>query len=396
MRKEWKARVSDSRPKGRIPTPVFPAVFFAMFCCRLPSFNDLEQYRDKSSWRRWLGGSPLPSADELAYVSERIDPEGLRACLGGVLSRLKRNKVLAPRHGWMLAAIDGHEINSSYKRCCDQCLQRNIMVGGVEKTQYYHRIVVLQIICKNFHFLFDLELVQPGEDEGGAALRLLARVLQNHPRCFDVLSADALYLRPSTIELLEAHDKFLVAVLKENQPELLREARTLLPEHPAREFDTAPAGRPARHVELREAEGFRTESITKALRVVHAHETGTRRERIAGQWEQSPIDSHWYWATTLPLSLAEGRVIFDFGHDRWKIENEGFNELVTRWHSRHSYHHHPNTIVVLWLMLFMAHAVFHCFYARNLKAARRHRHSVVHFAKLMAASLATEQWWPPP
>jgi hypothetical protein len=397
LRREWKARVSDSRPKGRIPTSVFPATFFAMFCCRLASFNELEQHRGHGSWRRWLGGFPLPSADELAYVSERIDPEGLRGCLGAVHSRLKRNKVLAPRHGWMLAAIDGHEINSSYKRCCKECLQRRITVGGVGKIQYYHRVVVLQIIGEDFYFLFDLELVRPEEDEAAAALRLLARVLANHPRCFDVLSADALYLRPSTIELLEAHHKYLVAVLKDNQPELLREARTLLPEEPARHFDTpAPPAKPARHIELREAEGFRTESITKELRIVHAHETGTRRERIAGQWHESPIDSHWYWATTLPASLAQGRVIFEFGHDRWKIENEGFNELVTRWHSRHSFHHHPNSIAVLWLLLFTAHAVFHCFYARNLKAELRHGHTVIHFAKLIGASLGTRRWWPPP
>lgn len=397
LRRQWKLKVSDSRPKAQIPTKVFPAAFFAMFSCRLPSFNELEQHRDKSSWRHWLGGSPLPSADELAYASERIDPGGLRACLGHVHSRLKRNKVLAPRHGWMLAAIDGHETISSYKRCCEDCLQRKVTVGGIEKIQYYHRIVVFQIICEHFQFLFDLEMVRPGEDEAGAALRLLARVLEAHPRCFDVLTGDALYLRPSLIEMLGAHRKHLVAVLKENQPELLGEARTLLPEEPAQEFHTPAApGKPARRIELREAEGFRTESITKPLRVVHAHETGIRRQRIAGQWLETPIDSHWYWATTLPAPLAGGRAIFDFGHDRWKIENEGFNELVTRWHSGHCFHHHPNTILVLWLMLFMAHAVFHCFHARNLKAELRRGHTAIYFAGLMAACLRTRQWWPPP
>ena len=209
--------------------------------------------------------------------------------------------------------------------------------------------------------------------------------------------SDALYQRPSVIGLLGAHGKHLVAVLKENQPELLSEARTLLPGEPAREFHTPAApGKPARHIQLREAEGFRTETITEPLRVVHAHETGTRRQRIAGRWHESPIDSHWYWATTLPAALAGGRAIFDFGHDRWKIENEGFNELVTRWHSGHSFHHHPNSMLVLWLMLFMAHAVFHCFHARNLKAELRCGHTAIYFAGLLAACLRTRQWWPPP
>ena len=110
-------------------------MFFAIFACRIGSFNELEQHRGKPGWRRWLGKHDLPSADGLAYVSERIEPDDLRSCLGHVYSRLKRNKVLGPRRGWMLAAVDGHEINSSYKRCCDRCLTRELEVGGVKKTQ---------------------------------------------------------------------------------------------------------------------------------------------------------------------------------------------------------------------------------------------------------------------
>jgi hypothetical protein len=376
---------------------VFPAVFFAMFCCRLPSFNELEQQRRKKSWRRWLEGHELPCAGELAYVSERLEAGGLRRCLSHIYSRLKRNKVLAATHGWMLAAVDGHEIASSYKRHCCECLQRTITVGGVERVQYYHRLVAFQIITPDFHFLLDLEMLRPGEDEASAALRLIARVLENHPRCFDVLSADATYLRPSTIKALLGHGKHLVATLKDNQPTLLEEALALLPAQRAQAFDTpAAAGRPARHVLLREADGFTSETIATPLRLVHAHETGTRRERVAGKWIDSPIDSHWFWATTMPASLAQGRAVFDFGHDRWKIENEGFNELVTHWHCDHYFHHHPNSILVLWLMLFMAHALFHCFHSRNLKPEAKKGHTAIYFARLFAASLRTEAWWPPP
>jgi len=408
--------VHDSRPKAKIPTEVFPAALFAMFCCRLPSFNELEQHRHKSSWTRWLGGHCLPSADELAYVSERLEPEGLRQCLGHIYSKLKRNKVLMPQRGWMLAAVDGHEVFSSYKRCCDTCLQRTITVRGEQKIQYYHRLVAFQILCEDFQLLLDVEMLEPGDcgepgdDEVAAAMRLIARVLENHPRCFDVLTADALYLRPSVIKLLKENGKHLVAVLKANQPELLAEARTLLPleeqQHQAQwqsaaiapeQFDTPAApGKPARHIVLHQAEGFRTETIDTELRVVHSHEIGTRRERIAGDWVETPIDSHWWWATTMPRSLAEGATIFHFGHDRWKIENEGFNELVTRWHSSHCFHHHPNSILVLWLILFMAHAVFHCFYKRNLKPELRRTHTGVYFAALIAGRMRENHWWPPP
>jgi hypothetical protein len=186
-------------------------------------------------------------------------------------------------------------------------------------------------------------------------------------------------------------------VLKENQPELLSEARLLIPkqEQEPQQFNTVAApGKPARHIVLRQADGFLTETIKTPLRVVHSHETGIRRERIARELVETPIDSHWYWGTTMPSSLADARVIHRIGHARWNIENDGFNELASFWNSKHCYHHHYNSILVLWLIMFMAHAVFQSFYKRNLKAAVRKGHTVIYFAKLITASFYLRTWWP--
>ena len=149
-----------------------------MFSCRIGSYNELEQHHGDRNWKRWLGNHNIPSADELAYVSERINPDDLRHCLGHIHQRLKRNKILEPKHGWMLAAVDGHEIGSSYHRCSENCLERNIEVGGEIKTQYYNRQVTFQIITENFNFLFDMEMQRPGEDEVATASRLIERVIK--------------------------------------------------------------------------------------------------------------------------------------------------------------------------------------------------------------------------
>lgn len=87
-------------------------------------------------------------------------------------------------------------------------------------------------------------------------------------------------------------------------------------------------------------------------------------------------------------------VVHEFGHNRWRIENEGFNELVTRWHSRHVFHNHANSILVLWLMMFTAHAVFHCF-PRDLQPMLRRAHTAVYFAELIAADFLRDRWRPP-
>ena len=365
-----------------------------MFVSRLASFNALVQLRRSPALNRWLGTCSLPSAKQLAIMSENVDAAPLRECLGSIMGRLRRNKVLRPRHGLMLAAIDGHETHSSYKRCHKQSLQREITVNGKKVIQYYQRFTVFQIIGEDFYFLLDLEPVLPGDDEVASAMRLLARVLANYPRCFDVLTCDAIYLRPSMIGILRAANKHFVAVLKENQSELLDEARRLLPAEPPETF-TLPKtpGKSAREVQLHQADGFVTNSINTPLRVVHAHETGTRNELIAGKSLETPIDTHWYWATTMPTSLTPARVVFEFGHNRWRIENEGFNELVTHWHSRHVFHHHANSLLVLWLVMFIAHAVFHCF-LRNLQPVLRKAHTVIYHAARITSDLYAGHWWP--
>ena len=387
--------VGDRRPRPEIPAHVCVSALFAMFSARLPSFNELEQQRSKGSWKRWLGGWPLPCADELSYILERLDLESLRLCLWRIHAKLKRNKVLGAQGGWMVAAIDGHELPGSYKRCCPQCLKRRVETKKGDKTLFHHRLVVFQLLGPKFRLLLDVELVRPGEDEVGAALRLLRRVLENHPRCFDVLCADALYLRPSVIELLEKHGKHLVATLKENQPELLDEARRLLFEEqtPVQRFRAEYPDE--REVELRSAGGFETETIRTPLRILHSLETKCRAGEQEEEQEKAE-PSQWFWATTMPETLCPARFLRRLGHMRWEIENQGFNELVTHWHADHNFHHHPNAIAAIWLVLFMAHAVFHCFYSRNLKAAVRQGHSVIHFARIMFGELLAGEWWPPP
>jgi len=155
LREIWRG-VRDRRPHPQIPTPVFPAVFFAMFLCRIGSFNELEQQRGRSAWRRWPGRCDLPSAENSASDSERLDADPLRACLGRMYSRLKGNKVLGPRQWWGLAAVDGHQIGSSYKRCGDWCLRRRIGGGDTAKVQYHHpnTILVLWLTLFTAHAVF--------------------------------------------------------------------------------------------------------------------------------------------------------------------------------------------------------------------------------------------------
>ena len=83
-------------------------------------------------------------------------------------------------------------------------------------------------------------------------------------------------------------------------------------------------------------------------------------------------------------AIDNGETIAVFGHERWRIENEGFNELCNAWNADHYFHHHPVSITGLWLMLFIAHALFHCF-LRNIKPSRRRAMPVYLWAMVILA-----------
>lgn len=387
---QWR-RVRDCRPRPQIPTEVFPAVLFVMFLCRIRSFHEPEQYLDQGAWRRWLGRG-MPCVDEISYVCERIDLESLRKVVAYLYTRLMRSKVLQPMLGWRVAAVDGHEMPWSYKRCCQECQTRTVEIKGGKRTQYYHRIVVFQLLGRRFRLLLDAELVKNGEEEVGAAKRVIERVLHRFPRSFDILTGDALYAQAPVLNLLRTHHKHAVMVLKDERRDLLVDAEALFQSQQPLIIQQGPTT--FHHWDV---EGFTSwTGLERPVRVVRSLESTRVREGVANQWVHSVQTRNWTWVTTLSQKQVPTPSIVRFGHARWQIENQGFNEIVTSWHADHYFHHHPLSLMVVWLILFIAHAVFHCFVTRNLKPQLPQNHTTIFWALQMAACLRLDTWWPPP
>ena len=84
------------------------------------------------------------------------------------------------------------------------------------------------------------------------------------------------------------------------------------------------------------------------------------------------------------------------GHQRWDIENRGFNELVNGWHADHIYKHEPHAIETVLLTTFLAFNLYHAFVARNLKPSLRRGKPRVFWARVMAAELYQAATGPSP
>ena len=255
------------------------------------------------------------------------------------------------------------------------------IVRSIHHEQWYPPLPAARPGCEPIRLLLDVEPQRAGEDEVATALRLLARVIGFYPRAFDLVLADALYAIAPFFNFLPAHGKHALTVLKDDRRHLYQDAAALF-------AAVAP-----------KAGSFRDRpclwwdfpalltwpQVHTPVRVVRSLETHSVKRQLDGKDEVKTSD--WVWVTTLPVqSVATGRVV-GFGHQRWDIENHGFNELVHGWHADHIYKHDPNAIECFLLIAFLACNIFHAFFLMNLKPGIRKGRTRIFCRSLMSTEI---------
>ncbi len=353
------------------------------------SLNALELVARARFWKNWLR-EPTGSADTLGRVHALLDADGLRQGIHHVYQRLKRNKALPDIYGLGVVVLDGHESHASYLRHCPGCLQRTIHCEGGDRLQFYHRQVTLLLLSgappghAALRLLLDHEPQRPGEDEVEAALRLLARVIPAYPRAFDLVLADALYAQAPFFNFLLARGKHALVVLKDERRDLYQDVAGLF-----NHLAPQPGCYRSRQCSWWDFPDLLSwPQVQTPVRVIRSLETYALRRQL--DQRDDPQSSDWIWVTTLsPTQVPLERAVH-LGHQRWDIENYGFNELVNEWHSDHVFKHDPGAIECFLLVAFLAYNIFHAFLARNIKPAARQGKTQIFWAKLIAAELYSE------
>ena len=220
--------------------------------------------------------------------------------------------------------------------------------------------------------VLDVEMIRPGEGEIVAARRLLERLLERYARFFDAVEGDALYFESALFKLCRKHNKHLLAVLKENNPALLADAKAVLVGEP----DLVRQEK-ERLIRYWDQEEFSSGAAAGPLRVVRTQEIWTPRERVAGKWIAQEKTSNWFWGTSIPQALMPPRQIAQAGHERWSIENRIFNTLGAHWGLDHCYHHDPAAILNFILILLIAYTLVACFQQLNMKQPLRERFTLI-------------------
>jgi DDE family transposase len=383
-------------PEGRqFPQHSWKKVFDAVFlgaAMQIPSLLQIEAECHEGALAKRIG--PI-SDDTLGYALQRQSPEPVFALSCEIARRLKRNGVLrsAWSRGLVVGAVDGIEICSSFARCCDACMEREVQhkVNSEMKTdiQYYHRIVAVALVSTPFPIPLGLRFQKDGEGEVSCALALLQDLVAQLGRRFlDVLVGDALYLQAPFVQAVEDLGLDWAFTLKENQPELLRQAERFTQGDPggvSHESDQE-----LRWWHLPEVDwpvGNRLVRIVKTLRIQHQRRVTVGEKddrRTTSKTVVTPQSTNFY-ATNFELGSISPLFLHQFSRSRWRIDTEVFQTLTTDCHLKHPAVHQTTALVVLTMIRFLAYTLSLVFYQRQVRSHARGKCETFHqFAKRIA------------
>jgi len=376
-------------PEGReFPQHPWKKVFDAVFLgatMQIPSLLQIEaECRDGALAKR-IG--PI-SDDTLGYALERQSSEPVFALSCEISRRLKRNGVLRSdwSRGLLVAAVDGIEICSSFVRCCDACMEREMQhkVNGEIKTdiQYYHRIVVVVLVSTSFPIPLGVRFQKNGEGEVSCALALLQDLVGQLGRRFlDVLVGDALYLQAPFVQEVERLGLVWAFTLKENQPDLLREAERCTQDSPTGVH--AEPGRELRYWHLPEVDwpvADRPVRVVKTVRLEHQRRITVREQdghRIKSKTAVTQESANFY-ATNFELGSISPLFIHQCSRSRWRIDTEVFQTITTDCHLKHPAVHQTTALVVLTMIRFLAYTLSLVFYHRQVRSHARGKCETFH------------------
>lgn len=383
-------------PEGRqFPQHAGKKVFDAVFlgaAMQIPSLLQIEAECHQGALAKRIG--PI-SDDTLGYALQRQSPEAVFALSCEIARRLKRNGVVRSdwSRGLVIAAVDGIEICSSFARCCDACMERDVQhkVKGEMRTdlQYYHRIVAVTIVSTPFPIPLGVRFQKDGEGEVSCALALLQDLIEQLGRRFlDVLVGDALFLQAPFVKEIERLGLDWAFTLKENQPELLREAECFTQASPTgvaveadREISYWHLPEVFWPVADRSVRVVKTVRIENQRRVTVGKKDGRRTKSKTAVTQESTN----FYATNFELGSISPLFIHQFSRSRWRIDTELFQTITTDCHLKHPAVHQTTALVVLTMIRFLAYTLSLVFYHRQVCSHARGPCLTFHqFAKRIA------------
>jgi hypothetical protein len=362
----------DGRRQPQIPAKALLWSLLIGQVLRACSFLAVERLV-RSSARRALAVSRPFSDDALDYFTERLGPTSTRAALAHVLHQAKRNKAFESSGGIGLA-VDGTTVGWCASSGCSLC--RPYRNADQEIAGYRHHVVLASVVGTGLSLPFDVEPYGTGDSEYAAGQRLLRRAIERlGVRFAAYVVVDGEFATAPFLHTAGDLGLPIVARLKANLPELLAAAQKRFRSQPPKL--TFPHG--SDRVELWDAEDFDPwENLHwETVRVLFY-----RQQKPDGEVIEA------FWLTDSPIAKISSRVLYHRAKSRWEIENQGFNDAKNRHDLEHICHHHPNSLLITWLLTSLALTIERLYRLRYLRRGKHPPRTAMDFVQLLWLSLS--------
>jgi len=357
----------DGRPRPDIPART---LLWAILLCRLlreKSFHAIEQLVRLSGCRA-LDARQSFGDDALGYFTERLDPAVTRAALVDTVRLAKRNKAFENSR-FIGLAIDGTSTGRCRRHGCSLC--RPIRNDKKEITGYRHHLVAISVVGTGLSLPIDAEPYGPGDSEYSAGQRLLRRAVASlGGRFADYVVVDGEFATALFLHVAGEVGLPVVARLKQNLPELLAAAQ--------KRFDHQPPTRVYQdgknRVEIWDANDFDPwETLDWPTVRVFRY----RQHKPDGTVVEAD------WLTNFDPAKVGSLSLYHIAKSRWEIENQGFNDAKNRYGLKHICHHHSNSILLNWLLIFLALMIERLYRLRYLHRGNHPVRSAAELCRLL-------------
>ena len=322
---------------------------------------------------RALGVSRVFGDDALAYFTERLQPLPTRIALAQAVGRAKRNKAF-DHCRFIGLSVDGTTVGRCEVAACSLCRAGRKATGEI--GGYRHQLVLISVVGTGLTLPLDVEPYGPEDSEYAAGQRLLRRAVAQVGRRFaDYVVVDAEYARAGFLHAAGDLGLRVVARLKANLPELAESARQRFATQPP----TLTFWEGGDRLEVWDADDF---DPWETLRWKTVRVLLYRQHKPNGEVVEA------YWLTDFSSRQVSSRTLFHLAKTRWEIENQGFNDAKNRHGLAHICHHHPNSLLLTWLLVALALTIERLYRLRYLHRGSHPVHTAMQLLHLLWLSLS--------
>lgn len=360
---KWVAEIEDPRSKEQCTYGLEHLFWLGvlLFLFRLQSRRQLVKERETESFYRNLldlsGSSEKNTAhpDTVNHLLEGLDTCELEELKVRIVKRLIQDRRLEPFRfsGAFRVALDGTGLFSFSERHCEHCLKTEHSGGAVT---YSHKMMEAKLVSETG---FALSVCSESiENENGfyekqdcelkAFYRMEKRLKASFPRTPLCLLLDGLYACSEVLKICEKNFWDYFIVFKSGSiPNLYKEAIDTATRNPHNSADFFPE----KNIRQKISWAHSLKYGKQFLHVIFCEEFKT----------ENGIETvtHWAWLTNIrPDHNNVFELVNKGGRQRWKIENQGFNDQKRHdFELEHLYGHKTNAWKNYYQLLQIAHII---------------------------------------